>query len=196
MRSAALAAAVMLLAACTRGAPEPEAESTEVPEDIAKQAVPVQAAAGGLGTPMAERVATLGLLNKRNNISRELKMKPGEARREGDVIVRLSACERTAPWEDPPEVGAFAQVLVLERPRNLKVDLRKPGMAVADIGSNDLEFWFANDMAREMIVGQYAQTEGFADPMLASVRPDWVFEILGLEPMPEDVARNVVARER
>jgi hypothetical protein len=109
------AAAALLLAGCTREAPEPEAESTEVPEDLARQAqAPVQAA-GGIGTPMAERVATLGLLNKRNNISREIEMKPGESRRVGDVVLRLSACERTAPWEDPPETGAFTQVLVLER---------------------------------------------------------------------------------
>ena len=115
-RSAASLAAVLLLAGCTRGAPAPEPEDTKVPEDIAKQAMPPAHVAAGIGTPMAQRVATLGLLNKRNNISRELKMKPGESRREGDVIVRLAACERTAPWEDPPETGAFAQVLVLERP--------------------------------------------------------------------------------
>jgi hypothetical protein len=42
-------------------------------------------------------------------------MKPGEARRIDDVVVRLSACERTAPWEEPPETGAFVQVIVLER---------------------------------------------------------------------------------
>jgi hypothetical protein len=113
---AALSAAALLLGACTKSAPEPEAESTTVPEDIARQAVPVQTAAGGIGTPMAQRVATLGLLNKRNNISRDLVMKPGESRRIGDVIVRLSACERTPPWEDPPEDGAFVQVLVNERP--------------------------------------------------------------------------------
>jgi hypothetical protein len=31
------------------------------------------------------------------------------------VVVRLSACERTAPWEEPPETGAFVQVVVQER---------------------------------------------------------------------------------
>ena len=41
-----------------------------------------------------------------------IKLKPGESRRVGDVIVRLSACERTAPWEMPGETGAFVQVLV------------------------------------------------------------------------------------
>ena len=33
----------------------------------------------------------------------------------GDVIVRLQACERTAPWEMPKETGAFVQLLVKER---------------------------------------------------------------------------------
>jgi len=103
-----------LLAGCTREAPEPEPEATEVPEELAGAGQTV-AAAGGIGTPMAERVAVLGLLNKRNNITRDIEMKPGEARRIGDVVVRLSACERTAPWEEPPETGAFVQVIVLTR---------------------------------------------------------------------------------
>ena len=111
----ALMATAVALAGCTRNAPAPEAESTEVPADIAKQAVLPAPVSGTLGTPMAERVATLGLLNKRNNISRDVVLKPGESRRVGDVIVRLSACERTAPWEEPPETGAFVQVVVQER---------------------------------------------------------------------------------
>lgn len=86
---------------------------TEVPKELAAPArAPAQPADdAGLGTPMAERVATLGLLNKRNNLSQDITLKPGETRRVGDVIVRLSACERTAPWEMPGETGAFVQVL-------------------------------------------------------------------------------------
>lgn len=68
-----------------------------------------------LGTPMAERVATLGFLNKRNNLSRDINLKPGESLRIGNAIVRLSACERTAPWETDPEEGAFVQLFVNER---------------------------------------------------------------------------------
>jgi len=116
IRAFAPVLALLALAGCNRDAPEPEAESTEVPEELARPDTAPTPAAGGIGTPMKDRVATLGLLNKRNNISRELEMKPGESRRVGDVVVRLSACERTAPWEEPPETGAFAQVLVLERP--------------------------------------------------------------------------------
>ena len=66
-------------------------------------------------TPLADRVATLGLLNKRNNLTRDLKLKPGESLRIDNVIVKLAACEKTAPWEDPPEIGAFVQVFVEER---------------------------------------------------------------------------------
>lgn len=65
-------------------------------------------------TPMAERVAVLGLLNKRNGQARDITLKPGQAVRAGDVILRLRACEKTAPWEVEPYTGAFAQVDVRE----------------------------------------------------------------------------------
>ncbi|MBU2033980.1 MAG: DUF2155 domain-containing protein [Alphaproteobacteria bacterium] len=113
-----LAGPVLLLAGCTEEPPEPDPVATTIPEDL-RDSTPPQPAGSGeeaqLGTPLAERVATIGLLNKRNNLSQELEMSPGESRRVGDVIVRLQTCERTAPWELPQEVGAFVQVLVLER---------------------------------------------------------------------------------
>lgn len=62
------------------------------------------------GTPMAERVAVVGLLNKRNGVSRDLTLKPGQAVRVGDAIVRLRACETTAPWEQEQLTGAFVQL--------------------------------------------------------------------------------------
>lgn len=61
-------------------------------------------------TPMVERVAVLGLLNKRNGIVREVALKPGQSAKWRDVIVRLSACEKTAPWEEEQLTGAFVQV--------------------------------------------------------------------------------------
>jgi hypothetical protein len=114
VRRLAVPVAFLLLASCSGEAPEQEAEATDIPEELAGE-VPTVTGEGGLGTPMAERVAVLGLLNKRNNISRDVELKPGEQRRIGDVVVRVSACERTAPWEEPPETGAFVQVVVQER---------------------------------------------------------------------------------
>ncbi len=62
------------------------------------------------GTPMAQRVAVLGLLNKRNGLTRDLTMRPSQALRIGSAVIRLRACERTAPWESPPSTGAFVQL--------------------------------------------------------------------------------------
>lgn len=62
------------------------------------------------GTPMADRTAVVGLLNKRNGLTRDLTMKPGEALRVGDAIVRLQACETSAPWENVQDTGAFVQL--------------------------------------------------------------------------------------
>lgn len=61
-------------------------------------------------TPMPQRVATIGLLNKRNGRARDLTLKPGQGIRVGNVAVHLRACEKTAPWEADQLTGAFVQV--------------------------------------------------------------------------------------
>ena len=110
---AAAAALAAVLAACgPTGAPEreaaqkknaePEAQVVDIPQTVTEVAPGT--------TPMPERVAVVQLLNKRNGISRDLTMRPGQAMRVGDVIVRLRACETTAPWEDQRLTGAFVQV--------------------------------------------------------------------------------------
>ena len=86
-------------------APQPSAAPAKVATPKAEP--PVKAL-----TPMAQRVATIGLLNKRNGLWRDLVMKPGEAVRIGDVVVRLKACETTAPWEQEAYTGAFVQLIV------------------------------------------------------------------------------------
>lgn len=118
------AAALLLLGlgACS-GAKQPEANRNAsgdivVTSDAAgNRAGPEVVAVGPDGstldaaaTPMQERVATLGILNKRNGVAREFKLKPGQAARVDDVIVRLRACERTAPWETDQLTGAFVQL--------------------------------------------------------------------------------------
>ena len=107
----ALLAGAFALAACNSGVPEqqakqkgaePEPETVDIPQTVT-------ALAPGT-TPMNERVAVIGLLNKRNGLSRDLTMKPGQALRAGDVIVRLRACETSAPWEVQRLTGAFVQL--------------------------------------------------------------------------------------
>ena len=111
-----LALPLVALAACNRGSNEAaEAVATEVPKSFANQGAGAPVVESEYGTPVKDRVATLGLLNKRNNLSQDVVLKVGEAKRIGNVIVKLATCERTLPWETPPETGAFVQVFVEER---------------------------------------------------------------------------------
>lgn len=106
--------AATALTACDR-TPSNGNGSATVPTVAKSERVPQEV--GGIegATPMAERVAIVGLLNKRNGLVRELEMEPGESARVGRAIVRLRACEQTAPWEDPPETGAFVQLTVQDQ---------------------------------------------------------------------------------
>lgn len=107
-----IAAPLLSLAACgPRQAPGNGESGT--PQQVADQRI-AGGEAGLPGTPMAQRVAVIGILNKRNGITHKLSMKPGQAFRVDNAIVRLRACETTAPWEGTPETGAFVQVDVKE----------------------------------------------------------------------------------
>ncbi len=123
MRRAVAILLAALLAGCgSDGTPEDGSEapakSATAPKATA-QAQPdaVELAETGNVTPNEDRVATLGLLNKRNNISEDVVLKVGETRRIGSVILKLESCERTVPWESPEEEGAFVQVFVNQRPQ-------------------------------------------------------------------------------
>ena len=109
--------AATALTACDR-TPSKGNGSATVPTVAKSERVPQEV--GGIegATPMAERVAVVGLLNKRNGLVRELEMRPGESARVARAIVRLRACEQTAPWEDPPETGAFVQLTVQDQRDN------------------------------------------------------------------------------
>lgn len=104
----ALAAA---LAGCDRGAEQKVEGNRQAVGEPKTVDIPQTVTAVAPGTtPMAERVAVLGLLNKRNGISRPITLKPGQAVQVGDAIVRLRACETTAPWEVQALTGAFVQL--------------------------------------------------------------------------------------
>lgn len=119
VKLAALSAALSLALAACKDEPEPAPQETGVPEAIAKtggKAVkPPPQSKDQYGTPMKDRVATLGLLNKRNNLTQDVVMKPGETRRISNVVLKLAACEKTLPWEKPTDQGAFVQVFIEDR---------------------------------------------------------------------------------
>jgi hypothetical protein len=105
VRRAAIALVALTLLAGCRKSDEPE-EGKAVTVDVPHAAVEGQQ---GI-TPMAERIAVIGLLNKRNGIVRDLTLRPGQAIRVKDAIVRLRACEASAPWEEEVLTGAFVQL--------------------------------------------------------------------------------------
>jgi hypothetical protein len=104
------------LAGCS-GEPSDEAEATatEIPSVVSTRPPGAPTVESQYGTPVKDRVATLGLLNKRNNLIQDIVLKTGESNRVGNVVVKLATCERTLPWEEPQEEGAFVQVFVEER---------------------------------------------------------------------------------
>jgi hypothetical protein len=104
------------LAACGRGEQQ-EQNSADAARNSAKAARPVSQA--GV-TPMAQRVAVLGVLNKRNGIVRTIALRPGQSARWKDMVVRLRACETTAPWEEEQLTGAFVQVDVQRPDRRMQ----------------------------------------------------------------------------
>ena len=104
MRVAGIALAALALAACGKGD-----KQQGVPVPTARQAPATANGEGGV-TPMAQRVAVLGILNKRNGIVQNVALHPGQSVRWKDAIVRLRACEASAPWEDEKLTGAFVQL--------------------------------------------------------------------------------------
>jgi hypothetical protein len=106
MRLSAPLLLALTLAGCGKNAQQQQQNA------LAPAATNAPATAAGQGgvTPMAQRVAVLGILNKRNGIVQNVTLRPGQSVRWKDVIVRLRACETTAPWEEEKLTGAFVQV--------------------------------------------------------------------------------------
>ena len=107
-----LAAPLLMVLALT-GCGKSEEQNGFAPV-VTNDAAPSSANQAGV-TAMAQRVAVLGILNKRNGIVQDVPQRPGQSARWKDVIVRLRACEASAPWEEEKLTGAFVQLSV-QRP--------------------------------------------------------------------------------
>jgi len=115
-RRAGLTVALLAVLAGCNQAPDGGRVVEKVETRIARTDIVQQQTGGVAGaTPMAQRVAIISLLNKRNGLVRDIEMRPGDSARVGRAVVRLRACETTPPWEAPPETGAFLQLSVQEQ---------------------------------------------------------------------------------
>ncbi|MEO5587715.1 MAG: DUF2155 domain-containing protein, partial [Novosphingobium sp.] len=110
---------MLVLAGCSQEPDAPGPAATDVPKDVAGNTNSnVTKIESDFGTPVKDRVGTVALLNKRNDLITEIKLKTGESRRVGNVVVKLATCERTLPWERPAETAAFVLVFVEERAKS------------------------------------------------------------------------------
>lgn len=173
MRRAALiclGGAALALAGCDYigGGSDKAAKTTKGKADNAAN-IPA-AAEKQLGTPMAERIAVISLLNKRNGQTRDFELKPGESVRFGKVALFVRACERTAPWETYADEGAFVRMAVRERPP----------------GTNNAEQW------RWVFSGWLFKENPAANILEHPVYDVWVksckMSFPGEEPTPEELA--------
>lgn len=85
--------------------------------------------------------------------------------------------------------------MVFERPHNFRFVVKKGSLSaatVADLGSNDDEFWFwANDKEdHNVYVARYDAPPNPGSSELA-FQPEWIVEALGLREIPEDEQRQI-----
>lgn len=60
--------------------------------------------------PMSQRVAVLGILNKKTGEWQDITLHTGETTHFPEIIIKLEACEETMPWEAEHLTGAFVQI--------------------------------------------------------------------------------------
>ncbi len=85
--------------------------------------------------------------------------------------------------------------MALERPRNFKlqVDATVKG-TIADIGSNDKEFWFWAQSKKENNVYVCSYDEIERSPLSAAFQPDWIVEAMGLRTISREEARQMTSK--
>ena len=94
--------------------------------------------------------------------------------------------------------GSTHGELAVERPRNFRLKLVSPGMGLrdlADLGSNDQEFWFWSSQEnkdRAIYVCEYDTSGDAALP--TAMQPDWIVEAMGLRPIPPEEAAGATVK--
>jgi hypothetical protein len=79
--------------------------------------------------------------------------------------------------------------LALEKPRRFRLNVRMPATKtiVADIGSNDQEFWFYTAQPTQPAALIHCSYEDYGRVQARiPFQPDWIFDALGFMPLPTD----------
>ena len=91
--------------------------------------------------------------------------------------------------------GSTSGKMVFERPHNFRFVVKRNSLStgpLADLGSNDDEFWFwASDKEdRNVYVARYDAPPNPGGSSLA-FQPDWIIEALGLREIPDEEVRQI-----
>ena len=105
--------------------------------------------------------------------------------------------ERVQSLEARPSItidrqGGVSGSLAFERPKNFKLVLSSTMTIgnLADIGSNDQEFWFWVKNSRDKAVFFCNYDDAGESPLSSSLQPDWIIEAFGLNVIsPEEAAQ-------
>lgn len=85
-------------------------------------------------------------------------------------------------------------LLAMERPRNFKLEMRAPvGGNVADIGSNDEEFWFWVKDKKDNAIRFCRHDEIGSSALASTFEPEWVMEALGLRLIPKSESSTLAS---
>jgi hypothetical protein len=106
--------------------------------------------------------------------------------------------ERVQALEAKPSItvnqkGGVSGNLAFERPKNFKLVLKSTVAFgdLADIGSNDKEFWFWVKDLPDKAIYYCNYDESGASPLASSLQPDWVVEAFGLNVIPPEEAEQI-----
>jgi hypothetical protein len=107
------------------------------------------------------------------------------------ALVRSLEAEPSVSIRSVRMGGTATGRMALVRPRDFRLSLDSHRGRVADIGSNEHEFWVWSSRSdqKEYYVGHY-DANGETSPELA-LKPEWIIEALGLRIIPEAEARGI-----
>jgi len=94
----------------------------------------------------------------------------------------------TPPDGGEPQSGRVNGYLAVLQPRNFKLELATMTSNLADIGSNDEQFWFwvQNKADKHVYYCDYADLP--TSDLAPTYQPDWIVRALGLKPITPDEA--------
>jgi hypothetical protein len=108
---------------------------------------------------------------------------------------RLVQSLEATPSVSDRAIGSASGQMALVRPRDFRLTLKTVSRGkVAEVGSNDQEFWIwsANAKPKEYYVGHFDEAGTITSDLV--LQPEWIIEALGLYVIPDEEARSLTTQ--